>query len=511
MRGETPSACRPESQARAWRSQGARALLSLLFPLYILLACIPAFADGPYLATGIKIGEVTPDSAIVWVRLTRDAGRVGSDAPEPVIRYKDPKTGKLLEDEKQKLRHCAPVVEFPNGSSVDTIAGAVPGAPGAARVVVTPEGGDATATDWLPVDPDRDFTRAFPLAGLKPATRHALTVETRGPDGAPGQTMDGGFRTAPPADAPARVRAIITTCHRYPRRDLGDQGYKVYAAMSALDPDFFIHTGDILYYDERAKSTALARWHWQQQYSLPSTVAFHRNIAAYFMKDDHDTWQNDCWPGMKNPYMGAFTFEQGLGVFLEQVPMGEKTHRSARWGRDLEVWMVEGRDFRSPNDLRDGPGKSIWGEAQKAWFKRTVAASDATFRVLVSPTPVVGPDRDSKNDNHANDGFAHEGRELRAFLASQKNMITCNGDRHWQYTSRDPETGLREFSCGPATNEHAGGWPPDDRRPEHLYLNVVGGFLSLEVDRPGGVPTLTARFHDVDGKVLYEEAFPAQP
>jgi len=86
---------------------------------------------------------------------------------------------------------------------------------------------------------------------------------------------------------------------------------------------------------------------------------FHRQIPGYFMKDDHDTWMDDSWPGMKSPFMGDFTFEQGQRVFLEQVPMGEKTYRTFRWGKDLQIWLVEGRDFRSPNDMPDGPGKTI--------------------------------------------------------------------------------------------------------------------------------------------------------
>jgi phosphodiesterase/alkaline phosphatase D-like protein len=89
--------------------------------------------------------------------------------------------------------------------------------------------------------------------------------------------------------------------------------------------------------------------------------------------------------------------------------------------------MVEGRDFRSPNTMPDGPDKTIWGAEQKAWFKRTVEASDAAFRVLISPTPVIGPDRERKNDNHANEGFTHEGNELRQFIAEQKNMVVVTG------------------------------------------------------------------------------------
>ena len=46
--------------------------------------------------------------------------------------------------------------------------------------------------------------------------------------------------------------------------------------------------------------------------------------------------------------------------------MGEQTYRTFRWGKDLQIWLVEGRDFRSPNNMPDGPDKTIWGAEQKA-------------------------------------------------------------------------------------------------------------------------------------------------
>ena len=302
---------------------------------------------------------------------------------------------------------------------------------------------------------------------------------------------------------------MAATCFGNDDQDSPD-GFKVYRAIADLDPDFFVHTGDIIYYDELAKTAELARWHWQRMYSWPTNVEFHRGVASYFMKDDHDTWVNDCWPTMDSTYMGDFTFRQGQEIFREQVPMGEKTYRTFRWGPDLQIWLVEGRDFRSPNTMQDGPDKSIWGDEQKKWFKETVEASDATFRVLISPTPLVGPDRDSKNDNFANSGFQYEGREIRDFVAKHKMLAIC-GDRHWQFMSVDPESHVREYSSGPGSDEHAGGWDPKDYRPEmHRFLRVKGGFLSMTVDRPDGKPTLVARFHDVDGNVVYEDVVPAR-
>ena len=472
--------------------------------------CSSSFSDAPHQATGIKIGEVTHNTAIVWTRLTRLAQRVGAEAPMPEIWYSDPKTEKLGGRGKGRPDKT-PVVKFPEGSTMETIEGAVPGAPGQVRVLYKASGAsDWKATSWRAVDPKRDFTRQFKLSGLAPNTPYQLRTEGRIGSQKEGQAVEGAFRTAPSSDQAERVVFTVSTGQAYPDQDVSGGGYKIYAQMLKLDPNFFVHAGDILYYDKLAKTIELARWHWQRMYSLATNVDFHRRVGSYFIKDDHDTWRNDCWPGMESKFMGDFTFKQGQGVFLEQVPMGKRTYRTYRWGKDLQIWLVEGRDFRSPNTMPDEPDKTIWGTEQKVWFKRTVGQSDATFRILISPTPLVGPDRTSKNDNHANAGFTHEGDELREFISKQKNMYVICGDRHWQYVSVDAKTGLREYSSGPASNEHAGGWSNDKRYPEHQYLSVTGGFLAIAVDRLQGKPMLTFRHYSVDGEILNEDRLTAK-
>ncbi|MBT6004190.1 MAG: hypothetical protein HOG79_00610, partial [Prolixibacteraceae bacterium] len=69
----------------------------LILGVSTLSACQTTEVDGPYFGTGIKIGEVTQTEAIVWVRLTKTAVRVGNDAPMPDVKYKDPKTGEMVE------------------------------------------------------------------------------------------------------------------------------------------------------------------------------------------------------------------------------------------------------------------------------------------------------------------------------------------------------------------------------------------------------------------------------
>jgi alkaline phosphatase D len=239
-------------------------------------------------------------------------------------------------------------------------------------------------------------------------------------------------------------------------------------------------------------------------YSLPTNVDFHRQMGSYFIKDDHDVWVNDCWPTMETKFMGDFKFEQGQRIFLEQTGKKSPSYRTSRWGKDLQVWFPDGRDHRTPNDMADGPEKTIWGAEQKAWLKKSMEESDATFKLMIGATPTVGPDRGNKNDNHGNRGFDHEGNEMRQFFAGLRNVYTVCGDRHWQYVSKDKETGLMEWAVGSASDQHAGGFTMDQRSEEHQYLNIVGGFLSATVERVNGKPTLTMRHYSVDGAVLNE-------
>lgn len=451
--------------------------------LAFLLASSTLARAEVHFGNGIKIGEVDAGSAIVWFRLTA--------APE---RRMD---GISFRDDDKKV---------PDGLSLADMKDSLMGTAGSVRLLYAAKDGEKKATPWREVDPQRDFTAQIALVDLKPATTYTIIAEGRAPGkDAASVTCEGAFATAPPATDATPIRFVVVTCHDFPRRDDGERGHLIYPAMVRLKPRFLVHTGDIEYYDKPgpwAMSAGLARFKWNRLYSLENQRSFHRSFASYFMKDDHDTLKDDCWPGQK---YGDLTWEQGLAIFREQVPVGEKTYRTVRWGRDLQIWMLEGRDFRSPNNTPDGPAKSILGAEQKKWLFETMRASDATFRILINPTPIVGPDRGSKNDNHANQGFTHEGNELRSFLATQPGTFVICGDRHWQYVSKDAATGLTEFSCGPGSDAHAGGFSMNQRSPGHRFLRIKGGFLSVDVSRSGDQPQITFRHHDVSGGVVHEE------
>ncbi len=465
----------------------------------LLLSCPAQWVVAAEMAMGFRVGEVSQESAIVWARITRDAERNWDGYREA--------------DKRERQQD----VYTPSPIKVEDRQGATPGAVGQVRVVFLADGESTeTTTPWVTVKPDHDFSHQFRLNYLRPGTRYKLRVESRqgAPDTAVRSTPEGSFRTPRPADSWQDVSFSVVTGQSYWDLDHRD-GYHIYPAMQKLNLDFVVPTGDTVYLDSeapRARTVELARYHWQRMYSLPRHVEFHRDVPGYWEVDDHDSWVNDDWPTKKAPWMNPLTFEQGFNVFREQVPMGDSTYRTIRWGKGLQIWMVEGRLYRSPNDMPDGPDKTIWGAEQMAWLQRSILDSDADFRVLISPTPIVGPDREKgKNDNHANDAFAHEGNRFRMWTKQQdlKNFFTCCGDRHWQYMSIDPTSGLREFSCGPASDVHAGGNP--EQPSWQPFLRVKGGFLSVSVNKVNDVPTIAFRHHDVHGKIVHEFTSNASP
>ena len=85
------------------------------------------------------------------------------------------------------------------------------------------------------------------------------------------------------------------------------------------------------------------------------------------------------------------------------------------------------------------------------------------------------------------------------------NFFVVCGDRHWQYHSVHPETGVHEFSSGPATDEHAGGTPGEDEQ-YHRFHRVNGGFVSVMAERVYDESRIVFRLHNVEGGVEYEWA-----
>lgn len=461
--------------------------------------------DGPYFGNGFHNGWADQTSIVLWTRLTQNP-----DLNVEGTEFIDISAEAHKELDKKGDAEKIHSAQIPEGLTLDDMIGACPGARGEVKLLYYSlnNSENPIETEWFAVDNNKNFTTQWKLDNLKPNTEYVVELEARmDKNSKVSDKMEGAFRTPPTAESDGEIEFCVVTCHDYIRKDSND-GHKIYTAMMDLSPDFYVHTGDIEYYDKPlpyAMTEEMMYFKWDRLFALPLQRNFWSQVTSYFMKDDHDALKNDAWPGMK---YGTVTWDRGLEIFdKEQFPSHDKFYKTIRWGKDLQIWITEGRNYRSHNDMEDGPGKSIYGQVQKQWLYKTLKESDATFKVIINANPILGPDRKNKRDNYANEGFQTEGDEIRAFLNQFENVYLCNGDRHWQYVSNPEGTNLWEFSTGAGSDVHAGGWSQEDVRPQHRFLRVKGGFLRGKVSRESGSPTLTFQHMDVDGNVVHEEVF----
>jgi alkaline phosphatase D len=464
----------------------------LLFSVCTINVCAQ-----PFLGQGVMAGELTQTSVILQSRLTRSA------TPTKLV----------------------------NGD--------LPGQAGIARfqLSLSRNFDKPFYTNWIKSVPLHDYIVKAKVDKLSPHTRYYYRV-VFGLD--KNRTTFGNtctFRTLPQEDAVEPIRFVVITgmnYHRFhhPNRKWAYQGPDKHLGYPGLDtirkakPDFLVATGDNVYYDHKpkAKSVAQMRQKWHEQFGQARYLPFFAQVPVYWEKDDHDYRFDDA--DRTNDRRKLPTHENGLAIFREQVPVIDPggsdavMYRTYRLGKLAQIWMTEGRDYRSPNLMPDGPGKTLWGKEQLAWLKRTLSESDATFKLLVSPTPMVGPDELRKKDNHTNiGGFRHEGDAFFKWLGDNgfldKNFYFLCGDRHWQYHAVHP-SGFEEFSCGALVDANArmGRKPADPKSTDpdgkivqrYTYDKPTGGFLLVEIT-PGKNGTAKAAFifKDENGKELYRE------
>ncbi len=508
---------RLRAELDAWQEQTQAPILTVPNPECIL-GPLPTHASArdlsPMAAMGLMAGEVTATSALVQLRL--------SNVDHPIDRD-------------------------------------VPGRSGVVNFVLTPVGGDEPTDDvpnWkesrlVRATAERDFIARASFDNLQPGTTYKCLTRIGNDAESPRDGPIGSFRTLPGPDAEEEVQFVVVTGMNYakfhgdyridrkqhaienntelPAPYDGPDKYLGYPALDSIlqkRPDFFVGTGDNVYYDTpdnpRAKTITQMRRKWHEQFVQPRYVELFASVPTYWEIDDHDYRVDD------GDNTGDYepSPEVGRRVMLEQLPIAPedvedaKTYRTHRVSRDLQVWFTENRMHRSPNATPDGPGKTIWGNEQKAWLKRTLRDSDATFKLLISPTPLIGPDDLRKTDNHTNiNGFQHERDEFFQWLGEtgigQRGFFIICGDRHWQYHSIHP-TGIEEFSCGALidANSRPGRLPGDPKstdpegriRQPYRQETPSGGFLMVNV-RPSiaeSPPSLTFTHYDERGALLNE-------
>jgi alkaline phosphatase D len=53
-----------------------------------------------------------------------------------------------------------------------------------------------------------------------------------------------------------------------------------------------------------------------------------------------------------------------------------RIYRSFRWGKHLEVFLLDTRQYRSPNSMPESKDKTMLGQKQLSWLKDFLAASE---------------------------------------------------------------------------------------------------------------------------------------
>jgi len=471
--------------------------------LGLLLIRFSLSAQTIYIGQGIMAGEVTAHSVILQTRLT---------ASDTLINY-----------------------ELPGTNGVACF-----------EVAIDSTFNDPFRTTWQPALPDYDHIVKTQVSGLQPYRRYYYRA-LYGADPQQSETsVTGTFRTLADTAEVDSVSLVVVTGMNYRRFHYGrerrdstayqgpdkDLGYPAVATITRIQPDFFVGTGDNVYYDQpppgrdTAVTEPVMRQHWHWQFSQPRYHQLFAKVPTYWEKDDHDYRWNDADTASAKGAPHA----TGIKIFNEQVPIVDPneinpiTYRTHRLSRDLQIWLVENRDYRSPNLAPDTVGKTIWGKEQREWLQRTLLESNATYKILISPTPMVGPDDAYKNDNHTNPGGFRYERGLFFDWLNDHDLLSENfyvicGDRHWQYHAIDP-SGVEEFSTGALVdgNSRLGreAGDPKSTDPEGLiqqpYLQpeASGGFLKLTVAAQSEGATATFTFCDENGVVLYEHQKEAQ-
>jgi alkaline phosphatase D len=394
--------------------------------------------------------------------------------------------------------------------------------PGPVQVDVGPEDLPPRRTT-VAAGEDTDLTVKVALTGLAPATRYAYRV-TSGARAAAGR-----FATAPAPEAAAPVTLLWSG-------DLGgagfcrgvETGYPIFRAMARERADFFLFVGDTIYADNRCNrpgtvrgaeeiATTLDGFRTKHRYNREDAAvqALLRGTPVFAIWDDHEV-RNDFGPAEPLMPLGRRAFLEYWPI-LPPVEEPTRLYRRFRWGRLLEVFILDTRQYRSDNGEPDGPGKTMLGAAQRQWLLDGVATSTAVWKIVVSSVPLALPTgRPGRRDSWSNatvwglpqegEGFATErDRILRALRArGARNLVVLTADVHHAELIRHhpfPDFSLHEFIAGPLSASTGRPRPLDEGLgPRSLFarggVNSFGA-VTIEPER------LTVRLLDEAGTEMF--------
>ncbi|MBH0193085.1 MAG: hypothetical protein HP492_15260 [Nitrospira sp.] len=419
------------------------------------------------LPQGIAVGDVSATSALLWVR---------TDGPATVqVEWATP----AMWDMASKL---------------------------ATAMAPVPRTAELTSTA------DTDYTLSIPLARLAPATRYRYhVVISRGGESPHSGTFRlaarGELTTLPDVGTSAPVTfAWSADLGGQGRCRQGPEGYPIFDVMQRQNLDFFLFLGDTIYSDEVCPSppnepgadfvaTTLDEYRARHRYQR-GAAALRRlldSVPVYVTWDDHE---------VRNDFSGPFDERMPAGrrALREYWPIASpaeepnRLYRTIRYGADVELFILDTRQYRSRDTDLDGPVKTMLGAAQLKWLLDGLGHSTATWKVIASSVPLSVPKGGAGySDGWATGpnapGFERERQVLVDEIVQRrmKNVVFFGGDVHYvQANAYDPNRDgiidFHEFVAGPLSARPGRQTPASDTLHPTRLVNE-GGYQNFGLVR----------------------------
>ena len=231
-------------------------------------------------------------------------------------------------------------------------------------------------------------------------------------------------------------------------------GYGIFEKIAAKNPDIMIWGGDNIYLREADWDTKTGinhRYtHSRSVKEIQPLLAKTQNFAIW---DDHDYGPNNSDRSFYNKNLTHEAFKNFWAnkMYGTSPDQNIGNYSSFYWG-DAEVFLLDNRSFKSPNDRKTGK-KEMIGEEQLQWLVDNLITSTATFKIIVIGGQVLNTVAEKENYSNYLDEKALLLKEISENKI--KGVMFISGDRHFTELSmqiRENDYALYDWTVSPLTS-----------------------------------------------------------
>jgi len=348
------------------------------------------------------------------------------------------------------------------------------------------------------------------VSGLASDTRYRYAFLAIGAGGAlTGRSRIGRFGTTPGERSLRVVTFGGTSCV--------NQGYRPYRTLSRAAEaglDFFVMSGDGAYMDG-AKSLADYRALWREAFDTDGYRGLLGATGIYNTWDDHEVYDN--WdPERVAPDVLAWaqaSYLDHAALRLDPSASGWKLWRRQRWGRTLELFVLDCRSERKPS-TRFSDDPIYLSRAQMDWLKRGLRDSPCVFKIIINTVPITDMPPAYASEKDRWEGYPPQRNEILSHVLGPPGVpgtLWLSGDFHFGAICHvDPPGGkfnsIWEVFMGQGANMANPVWPAlQDVPAQFPFLTGTDNFVKFICDPHKSPPTITAVFIDGDGRELVRQ------